>query len=240
MINFEKNLEKMKYIICSLLLLALNLTSLSQEECGGFLSTEGTKWEITNYSAKGKVEGITSYEISSKNSITDGYEYIIKFSSTDAKGKNEYNDEMKAYCINGVFSFDMKSKINSQQMQGFENMEMTIEADKLEMPKSNTAAGTSLKDAKISMKAVTNGITVFNMLIKITDRKVESEETKEVPAGSYECLVITQKSTTKVAFKNTESTSKDWYNSSVGVVRSEQYDKNGKLIGYSELTSFTK
>ena len=39
---------------------------------------------------------------------------------------------------------------------------------------------------------------------------------------------------------NIEGSSKEWYAEGVGVVRSESYNKNGKLTGYSELTKFEK
>jgi hypothetical protein len=38
----------------------------------------------------------------------------------------------------------------------------------------------------------------------------------------------------------TEASSKEWYAEGVGLVKSEIYNKKGKLMGYSELTSFEK
>ena len=40
--------------------------------------------------------------------------------------------------------------------------------------------------------------------------------------------------------RTTESTTATWYSENVGMVRSESYDKKGKLTDYTLLTNFSK
>ena len=81
---------------------------------------------------------------------------------------------------------------------------------------------------------------MMNMTTTITDRKVEKKETIETPAGSFHCLIVTQKTTIANKLLNKEYPSKDWYVPGFGVVRSESYKSNGKLMGYSLLTMYQK
>jgi hypothetical protein len=106
----------------------------------------------------------------------------------------------------------------------------------MEFP-SNMQAGQVLKDARITMTAKTQGITVMNMNVYITNRKVEAIEDVTTPAGTFSCYKLTSdvetKMMMKVSVKNVE-----WYSMNVGVVKSESYNNKGKLTGYTLLTDY--
>ncbi len=59
-------------------------------------------------------------------------------------------------------------------------------------------------------------------------------ESKTVPAGTFDCIVVDQTLKMKTILEMT-MTSKDWFADGIGMVRSESYRK-GKLDSYSELT----
>ena len=74
------------------------------------------------------------------------------------------------------------------------------------------------------------------LTIHTTNRKVEARESYTCPAGTFECLVISQTTQTKMVMK-IETSSKEWYAKEIGMVRSEFYNKKGVLKGYSLLTA---
>ena len=113
-------------------------------------------------------------------------------------------------------------------------MDVTVDASRYEVPSMDTPAGTQLEDG--TLRVTTTGAVGINMTVDITDRKVESRETITTPAGDFDCLVLSQNVATKVLI-NVRGSSKEWYSENIGVVRSESYNKKGKLLGYSELTS---
>jgi hypothetical protein len=80
----------------------------------------------------------------------------------------------------------------------------------------------------------------IRMNVEITDRKVLGKETMQTSAGSFPCLILSQRVKSKIMMFNVEATSKEWYAEGVGMVRSESYDKKGKLTSYSVLTALTK
>ena len=55
----------------------------------------------------------------------------------------------------------------------------------------------------------------------------------EVPAGSYECFQIEAKQTVKAGILNREYQVKDFFSEGIGQVRSEIYNKKGKLESYT-------
>ena len=80
----------------------------------------------------------------------------------------------------------------------------------------------------------------FNMSTLITDREVLGKESVTTPAGTFDCYIITQSTHIKSMAANQKRTTKQWIAEGVGVVKSEDYNKKGKLDGTSVLTSFSK
>ncbi len=215
-------------------------STFAQPDCKPYVPYEvGAKWELTSYSPKGKEEGKIAYELIDKIERDNGYTYTIKSTSFDKKGKEVFTNEFNAYCKDGKFEFDMAMKMDNAAMQSYQNMEMEMDASEFELPSMDAEVGTTLKDGTLEVKVGSNSISMFTMTVLITDRKVEAKEEIETPAGTFNCLVLTQKSTTKMLVK-VEASSKEWYSEGVGLVRSEYYNKKGKLNGYSELTKFEK
>ena len=212
----------------------------AQTDCKPYVPTsKGTKWEITNYSSKDKETGKTSFELIDKVEIAGGIKFIIKSISYDKKGKEVYKNQFEAFCINGKFDFDMAFKMNGADMQAYENMDIDMDASKFEIPSMDAAAGTQLKDGSITVSIGNNGISMFKMTIFITDRKVDNQENLKTPAGEFKCIKLSQKISTKMMVSIT-GYSKEWYSENIGMIKSESYDKNMKLQGYSLLTKLEK
>lgn len=215
-------------------------TTFAQADCKPYVPySVGTKWEITNYSDKGKETGKIAYELVDKTETGNDVTFTIKSIAYDKKGDETFTNEFKAFCKDGKFEYDMAFKMDPASMQSYEGMEVEMDASELEIPSMDAAAGTTLKDGTLEVKVGANSLTMFKMTVLITERKVEGFEDITTPAGTFKCLVLTQNVSTKMMVK-TEGSSKEWYAEGIGMVRSESYDKKGKLSGYSELTKLEK
>jgi hypothetical protein len=82
------------------------------------------------------------------------------------------------------------------------------------------------------------------MKINITNRVVASQESVTTAAGTFNCYKITQDfkmenivmgMTIPITMKSIE-----YYAAGTGMVKSQSFDKNGKLAGYTLLTKITK
>ncbi|MCB0580266.1 MAG: hypothetical protein KDD10_13265, partial [Phaeodactylibacter sp.] len=65
--------------------------------------------------------------------------------------------------------------------------------------------------------------------------KVEAFEAVTTPAGTFECVKITEDVDSKMAFVNTTGKNKSWYAKNIGLVRQEVFDEKGKLLVRQEL-----
>lgn len=229
----------MKTILIAALVLFTSTVD-AQTECKPYVPvSEGTTWEITNYSAKGKATGKTSYELEEKVETGNSATFTIAATSYDAKGKESFSNKFEASCVDGKFNFDMAFMIDGAAMASYQNLDVDVDATDFEIPPMDAAAGTELEDGSLTVNVGSNSMTMFKMTVLVTDRKVEAREERTTPAGTFDCLRLTQHVSTKMMVK-IEASSKEWYAEEVGMVRSESYNKKEKLTGYSELTKLDR
>ena len=215
--------------------LAINV-SFAQTDCKPYLPiNKGATWEITNYTAKGKEAGKIDYELIDKIENGNNITFTVKTITFDKKGEQIYESRFEAKCIDGKFDFDMAFKMDGGALQAYENMDVKVDASKLEIPDLDTAPGTHLADGSLVVNIETGTIGMFKMTVLITDRVLEGRETVATSAGIFDCIVLSQKVSTKMMIK-VQGSSKEWYAENIGIVRSESYNKKGKLMGYSVLT----
>ena len=212
--------------IFMVLLIGFNpLTSRSQECTSYFPMQEGSSFEITNYDHKDKVQGRAEHFVISREEQGDEIAVQIESTIFDKKDKEVTTLEYEVRCKNGVFEFRMPSV----SMAGA-GVDTKVEGDFLDIP-ADPYPGQRLKDGTIRISIN----EVMNITTTVTDRKVEALEQITTPAGTFDCIKITYSVETKFMFKITGAAA-EWYAPNVGMVRSESYDKKGKLAGYSLLT----
>ena len=221
----------------TILFSTLFLTGFAQIDCQPFMPTEeGSTWEQTHYSKNDKMTGRTRFELLKKTASGDSLILEIKSVSLDEKDAEIYVSEFEAYCINGVFEMDMASKLNGATMAAYESMDVTVDASRFPIPTLDEAVGTRIGDGTLVVQVSMNGMNTFRMTVEITDRLVAARENLETTAGTFDCVKISQTINTKMVMKM-QSTSNEWYAEGIGVVRSESFDKKGRLTGYSVLTA---
>ncbi|WP_298498225.1 hypothetical protein [uncultured Algibacter sp.] len=222
---------KILVLICTFL---IHFSSFSQSACKAYYPFEkGTKFEITNYNKKGKKEGVVNYEVTT----IDNNVATIKTTIFDDKDKEITTTSYQIMCDGNKISIDFKSLMNPDMFKQYKDMEMDITGTNVELP-NNLQVGQSLKDANMNMVIDMGGIKM-NMSIDMLNRKVDKKESVTTPAGTFNCFALSYDNEMKMGMKMTFKI-KEWIAEGVGVVKSESYNKNGKLMGYSELTSFSK
>lgn len=70
----------------------------------------------------------------------------------------------------------------------------------------------------------------------ITFHKVVAKEDLTVPAGTYECYVVERQYTAKMLGMKVAGSMKTWYARGIGAVKTDTYDKKGKLSSSQILT----
>jgi len=223
----------MKTLILTLTLFLSAFILNAQVDCEPYIPiTKGSKWELTNYSKKGKKTGRIAYELVDKVPDGDLVTFTVNTIVYDKKDKEIFNSTYEATCEEGKFKFDMSYKMDGSTMRAYQDMDLTVDASDFEMPSFDQAEGTSLEDGNMSIEIGEVGLT---MKVSITDRKIEAKEEVTTPAGTYNCMVLSHKIKTKMLV-NINSSSKEWYAENIGIVKSETYNRRGKLMGSSVLT----
>lgn len=209
--------------------------SYAQSECSKYYPMdEGTSFQYTNYSHKGKINGILDHAIID-NRIEDGNEMVsMTTKMSDKNGDFIMESTHNITCSGEGVSIDFKSMMNPQMMSQFGKFDYTITGTNLELP-NDLSVGLELPDS--SMKMVVNMGIVMNIKVTIKDRKVVGEETVTTPSGTYDCYVLTSTLDMDMMVK-IEGSSKQWITEGIGMVKQESYDDKGNMTGYSELTKF--
>jgi hypothetical protein len=222
---------KTSILICTLL---ISLSGICQDICSTYYPfKEGTKFQITNFDKKGKKQSVIDYEITN---ITNN---VAKITTKifDDKDKEITSTTYQITCDGNGLSIDFKSMMNPDLFKQFKDMDLDISGTNIEWP-NNLKVGQTLKDAELNMTMNMAGMKM-NMSINVVDRKVNAKESITTNAGTFDCFVLSYTTEMKMGMNQT-FTAKEWISEGVGVVKSENYNKNGKLMGYSELTSFNK
>lgn len=230
----------MKSLI-TLVLTICTLTVFAQCDDAFFPFNEGVSFEQTAYDKKGKEQGKSMSEVVS----VDGSSAVVKNVYFDKKGKEIADGEYTIICEGSTIKMDFNNFIPEGTLDQYGDAEVNVEGDFISIP-DNLEVGQTLPDGTgtITIKMTSTAAMTITMEMTITDRKVEKSETIKTPAGSFDTFKISQTTIMKMNMmgmnKTTETSAASWYAKGVGMVRNENYDKKGSLMGYTQLTAFNK
>lgn len=211
------------------------------QDCRFFFPTEeGTLLEMTYYNKRGKTQSVQNMKVLDKEQKGDATVVTVK--QTMETGKNEdLNTTYTVKCEDGKFYMDMESMVSNLNMNQFNqpNMEMEITSDGIVFP-SDLEPGMDLPPATIEFSIGSGGMNMMNTTITMKNRKVEGKESVTTPAGTFDCYKISYDTETKSMMTNVKTSNVLWLAENVGVVRSESYNKRGKLDGFQELTKISR
>jgi hypothetical protein len=227
-------------ILSSCLLLFMAFGAKSQNVCeSGYLAfREGVRFELTNYDKKGKVTGIQKQKINSVEADGDGFKADVDLVVTNEKGKELSEGNYNIECRNGVLYMDMSGMFDPRSMAGLQNMEMEMGGSALEFP-AKLIPGETLPDGNITMKASSGGLVLMTISMNVTNRKVETAEVVTTPAGTFECVKVSQDTEMNAIIKKKFRTV-SWFAIGVGMVKSENLDDRGTVESSTVLTKFEK
>ncbi len=212
--------------------------AISAQECkSAVFFKEGSVLTYTQYTKKGKVQGTNSHETLKVEQIDGGMEAEFKTVVYDKKGKETFSANYGAGCKNGLFTIDMMRFVDMGKLSehNADDVELKVDGSVLSFS-TNVSPGDMLEDGDISIKVNKSGFTLVTMTFNVFNRKIHEKEQLTTPAGTFDCQVVTFDFESKIGIIKIKGTGKEWYLDDRAVVRSESYNKNGKLIDYYELS----
>ncbi len=233
-------MKSFQTILALFFLLILNPAGLHSQQCDYFIPLrENTGMEFQTFNMRDRLQG--SQEMTVTRVESDGEEVtaIIRTKIFDRRNNMEHEGEYSVTCSGNQMSIDIESMMDPTMMEEFQKMDLTIEGQDLIIP-AQLSEGQTLPDAAMTMTVSNAGMTLMEMNMKITNRKVEGREQITVPAGEYDCYKISYETHTEsraagMPFSNTIKTI-EYHAPNVGVVRTEMFDQKGRPQGYTVLS----
>lgn len=234
-------MKKIALFMC----MSIGFSVLKAQDCTNYwYMTNNAEVEMTVYDKKGKESGVQTWKVSEVKKEGNGLSASIHSTFTDDKGKEITNSTGTFKCVNGMLQADIRMAMpTTDQMQGQPTGEASMDIVYLEYPYS-VSVGQSLKDATFKMDMKMNTGMNANVTFKEENRQVTGQEKITTPAGTWNAYIISYDGNAKTQmgpmgipfnFK-----AKEWFVPGVGIVKTESYSKNGKLMGSTLITSIKK
>ena len=231
----------MKKLLITLLLTPL--LSYSQDCKNYYFMAANSSVEMTIYDKNGKQNGKQTWKISEVKKNSRGFESLVTNRMVDEKGKEISNGKGSYMCEGGVLKADVRMSMPQEQMQAYNTTEAKLENAYIDYPAKLTE-GQELSNVDFKMDVTNKSGMAATINFKETNRKVEKKETITTPAGTWEAFIISYNVTFKTQIGPlgipVNLKAKEWFVPNFGIVKTESYNKNGKLIGSTLITAITK
>ncbi len=217
----------------------LSLTTLAHaQECMGLKIKTGAGYEMTMYDSKDKATATMTYTF--KNVRQEGASTVVDVDMlmTSSKGKTMPVSTIHYTCNGNEVVVDMAGMGGGASPM--KDMEMKIVNNNISFPKT-LSENTKLTDGTLETEAGNNGTTLMKMNIAVTNRKVEGKQSLTTPAGTFTVYKITsdiamENRVMGMPIRNQMHSASYRANDVLYDIRTENFDKNGKLSSYSMLT----
>jgi len=217
-----------------LTVILFGIVSLKAQEIF-FPTKEGTVLVYKSFDKKDKETNKVQYTI--RNVKINGSDMDITYliESIDPKDKLLFKEEITIHKKGDKLYFDMSNFVNKAafQQNGEIPAEIQVTGNNMEVP-SNPNPGDVLPDANVEM-AMKLGFINMKMSAQVTNRKCEAIEDVTVKAGTFKGYKFSSEVNSSAMGMKMNSKNNDWYAKGVGIVKTESYDKTGKLQSYTEL-----
>ena len=179
----------------------------------------------------------------------------LKYVTTDKKGNETGTSTTKITSATGsdgnyTVSQTITLYVNGNQMFNPMNITTTVKEGYASVALGGGAAIDMTTDVPLIPPRLAVGLELATGTIEINmggiktsqeihTHKVVGREELTTPAGTFDCYIVEQTYTAKMAFIKAKGSQKVWYARGIGNVKTETYDKRGKLSTQQILISAT-
>lgn len=224
---------------------ALVTTSvMAQDDCTFFFPNQQGQQVTRNcYTADGKLTNILIYRVDQVFNYPSGLEVIANFTFSDAAGKPLHSGDMVARCNDGDFSISMSGAMSFPVALNMMNSDVYMVGDLMNYPNAMsdpTDPGDDDEFDDATLRLYQKGNKDNRAEITLSDRRFVTTESVNTPAGAFYCTKIKYDINIWTPKGTLEGYGYEWYAPYIGIVRSEQYNKNNVLQSYSVLEKMKK
>ncbi|WP_460611957.1 MULTISPECIES: TapB family protein [Hymenobacter] len=166
---------------------------------------------------------------------------LLKSGTYDTKQKLLHLQDLTFRCRQDTSFTDGLSELNPESLRSFRDRRFVFEPVPLAWPNQPTV-GSELPSGGVSVQVSSTAVDIAKVHAMVRKRRVTGTETITTPAGTFQCYKVEaerESSTAARADMVMRSVVKvvDYYSPAVGLVKTEIYDKKGKLAQVRLLTA---
>lgn len=200
----------------------------------------GMNFEMSTFSAKDKPTGKITYQV--KDVHQEGGSTIMDITAqfADEKGKQRPPYTIHYTCTGSELVADMSGMMQSMQANAMKDAEMKLKTNKLVYP-GKLSVGQKLSDGQMEAEMTSNGSTMMTMNMMMSNRHVESKAPVTTAAGAFDTYKIVSDMSFEsrvmgIPIRNAMQVVSYRVDNQIFDIKSETYNKGGKLLGYTLLT----
>ena len=229
----------MKTLLITLLIHSLSTGYCAAQDCLGMTFKSGMNYELSTFNAKDKPTGKITYQINGVRRAGPSTVLDITARFEDEKGKQQPPYTIQYTCTGDELVADMSGIMQSMQ-GGLKDGEMRLKSNTLAYP-GKLSVGQKLADGRMETELLSKGTTLMTMSMTMSNRQVESKSPVTTPAGTFDAYKVTSDMSFEnrmmgIPVRGTMKTVSYRAASQLFDVRSETYNKSGKLMGYTLLS----
>jgi hypothetical protein len=209
----------------------------AQDACAEMmmLSSENVHLEYTTFDRKGKARTFIKTKVILVEETKMGTVYHFEKNSIQQNAISDVqNNTYTMRCYKDTLYISMIFMLPSGTLENYSSMQMDMETNDLRMPR-HTTENSELPAGDISVVVSSDGVKVLSLKAKTHERKVLKNEQITTPAGTFNCLKVSEVTEVKVGFLTNKTITTTWYAPGMGMIKQEKYDKKGKLDSRTEL-----
>jgi uncharacterized Zn ribbon protein len=230
-------MKKIFLNIAVVLIYIVTNTAIAQNCSTYYPLKEGASFEFTSYDKKDKPVAVVTHKMTSVTTKGTATEATVETEIFDDKNTSVATAAYTVTCENGHVAIDFKSLITPEMLTQYQDMEIDISGNDMIIP-NDLSVGKAIPDSDVLMIIKMTPIQM-KMSMKMLNGKVEKREKITTPAGTFDCYVIVFETEFKMGIKRKGKT-RQWLAKDIGIVKTEDYNKKGKVISKSVLTKFSK
>ena len=229
----------MKVLLFLLLTFFVVSGKVQAQDCMGISFKTGMQFEMTTFNTKDKPTGKISYMV--KDVHKEGGSTVMDMTAQfeDEKGKQRPPYTVRYTCTGDELVADLSGMMQAMQ-SNMKDMELKMKMNKLIYP-AKLSVGQKLGDGQIEAELMTNGNTMSTMVMTMGNRQVDGQQSITTPAGTFDTYKVTSDMNMEnrvfgLPVRSSMHVVSYRSNNQILDVKSETYNKNGKLMGYTLLT----
>jgi len=188
---------------------------------------EGRGFSTVSYDYNKKAESTTTYTVLQVNEVGREYHASVK-ATVSSKNEKPFELNYLMRCDGANYYVDMATYLSQLRSADAAGMDVSVSGDFLAMPEK-MVPGEVLRNGQVMLDMMMEGIPTMSLSYKIIHRKVLGKEVVSTKVGDFKCQKVVFDYESSMGLMNLYGTVIEWWTPDMLLVKTEQYNSNGKL-----------